>query len=72
MTENNAAPKNEYDLIKAQISFAVTGSQAILCPHCGKNATAHVSGKIKDRGWITRHVRTACRHCGTIFTFIWR
>lgn len=60
-----------YNQIKAQISFAVTGAQDIICPNCGQAAKATTSGLRKVNGRKARNVKTSCRHCGTIYTFIW-
>lgn len=60
----------DYDKIKAQIKF-ITGKQAITCPSCEKGANAYVSRKQKTGPRSFRFVRTACRHCGTSYTFNW-
>jgi transcription elongation factor Elf1 len=62
---------NEYEQIKSQISFAVTGRQPITCPSCNKEATATTSGFKKIYHKKSREVKTTCRHCHTQYTFIW-
>lgn len=61
-----------YDEIKHQISFAVTGRQAIICPNCKQAATATTGRKIKANHQTARNVKTTCRHCHTSYSFVWK
>lgn len=65
---------NTYEPIKTQLKHQ-TGRQAITCPSCQKNANAYVSAQKKAKQPpydFYRNVRTACKHCKTIYTFEWR
>lgn len=61
-----------YAFVKDQIAYQ-TGKYDIECPHCRKQGSARVSKKTKfafSSGG--RMVRTACRHCGTQVSFLWK
>jgi RNase P subunit RPR2 len=62
---------SDYQKIKDQISFAITGKQDIKCANCGKPATAKTGRIIEIRHVKSRIVSTTCRHCHVSYSFVW-
>lgn len=59
-----------YSYVKEQIKY-LTGKYPITCPNCKKSATAKVSKLHKARPRSYREVKTSCRHCKSIVSFLW-
>lgn len=59
-----------YDRIKAQLPYQ-TGKHALICPDCGKPASARVYGKTSQNHITGRSVKITCRHCGIFASFYW-
>ena len=58
--------------ITTQISFAIGGRQAGICPTCNKNMAFRVGGIRKINGRKTRSIDGTCRHCRTSYSYIWK